>query len=61
MYLLPVRSEVTVKEKRPVILSNILNAEREVLCSLFERIVTKPTKWHVHPLKTQISLGIRPV
>ena len=25
------------------------------------RIVTKPTKWHVHPAKTQISLGIRPV
>ena len=21
--------------------------------------VTKPTKWHVHPAKTQISLGIR--
>ena len=25
------------------------------------RIVTKPTKWHVRPAKTQISLGIRPV
>ena len=25
------------------------------------RLVTKPTKWHVHPAKTQISLGIRPV
>ena len=25
------------------------------------RIVTKPTKWHVLPAKTQISLGIRPV
>ena len=23
--------------------------------------MTKPTKWHVHPAKTQISLGIRPV
>ena len=23
--------------------------------------LTKPTKWHVHPLKTLISLGIRPV
>ena len=23
--------------------------------------ITKPTKWHVHPAKTQISLGIRPV
>ena len=25
------------------------------------RIVRKPTKWHVRPAKTQISLGIRPV
>ena len=25
------------------------------------RLVTKPTKWHVHPAKTQISKGIRPV
>ena len=24
-------------------------------------IMTKPTKWHVRPVKTQISLGIRPV
>ena len=24
-------------------------------------LTTKPTKWHVHPAKTQISLGIRPV
>ena len=24
-------------------------------------LVKKPTKWHVHPAKTQISLGIRPV
>ena len=23
--------------------------------------MTKPTKWHVHPAKTQICLGIRPV
>ena len=28
---------------------------------ILSRIVTKPTKWHVHPSKTQISLGIRPV
>ena len=26
-----------------------------------EPIVTKPTKWHVRPAKTRISLGIRPV
>ena len=25
------------------------------------RDMTKPTKWHVRPAKTQISLGIRPV
>ena len=25
------------------------------------RLVTKPTKWHVCPAKTQTSLGIRPV
>ena len=25
------------------------------------RLVTKPTKWHVRPAKTQISLGIYPV
>ena len=25
------------------------------------RLETKPTKWHVRPAKTQISLGIRPV
>ena len=24
------------------------------------RLMTKPTKWHVRPAKTQISLGIRP-
>ena len=25
------------------------------------RLMIKPTKWHVRPAKTQISLGIRPV
>ena len=25
------------------------------------RLMTKPTKWHVCPTKTQISLGIHPV
>ena len=28
---------------------------------LLSRLMTKPTKWHVRPAKTQISLGIRPV
>ena len=30
--------------------------ERKLSCSM-----TKPTKWTVHPAKTQINLGIRPV
>ena len=25
------------------------------------RLLTKPSKWHVRPAKTQLSLGIRPV
>ena len=25
------------------------------------RLMTNPTKWHVRPATTQISLGIRPV
>ena len=29
--------------------------------TLFSHIMTKPTKWHVRPAKTQISLGICPV
>ena len=32
-----------------------------MVSSYLSRIVTKPTKWHVHPAKTQISLGICPV
>ena len=37
--------------------SNMMRCE----CLYMSRLVTKPTKWHVHPAKTQISLGIRPV
>ena len=29
--------------------------------TLMSHLMTKPTKWHVRPAKTQISLGIRPV
>ena len=36
----------------------ILNRNKQFEMS---RIVTKPTKWHVSPAKTQISLGIRQV
>ena len=32
-----------------------------VLIKEMSRLMTKPTKWHVRPAKTQISLGIRPV
>ena len=32
----------------------ILNKNKQIL-------MTKPTKWHVRPAKTQISLGIHPV
>ena len=32
-----------------------------MLCVYMSRLVRKPTKWHVRPTKTQISLGIRPV
>ena len=28
---------------------------------ILSRLMTKPTKWHVRPAKTQISLGIHPV
>ena len=28
---------------------------------VMSRLMTKPTKWHVRPVKTQISLGIHPV
>ena len=29
--------------------------------SHLSHVMTKPTKWHVRPAKTQISLGIRPI
>ena len=35
---------------------NLSSTIEEMSC-----LMTKPTKWHVHPAKTQISLGIRPV
>ena len=35
---------------------------RSILSQIhMSRLMTKPTKWHVRPAKTQISLGIRPV
>ena len=51
----------------PVLLSLLFN-DLKLLCAksynrkqYLSRIVTKLTKWHVRPAKTQISLGIRPV
>ena len=43
--------------------------EKEKRCDMTHRIelykmncsITKPTKWHLRPAKTQISLGIHPV
>ena len=32
-----------------------------LLCLKLSRLMTKQTKWHVRPAKTQIRLGIRPV
>ena len=34
---------------------------RSSISFYFSRLMTKPTKWHVRPAKTQINLGIRPV
>ena len=40
-----------------------LSVKRCLVCFVLylSRLMTKPTKWHVRPAKTQISLGIRPV
>ena len=37
-------------------ISQFRQVEYQISCPM-----TKPTKWHVRPAKTQISLGIRPV
>ena len=38
-----------------------LSTENEKCHEKMSHLETKPTKWHVRPAKTQISLGIRPV
>ena len=43
------------------VLSKSLRFWSKLLHNRMSRRVTKPTNWHVHPAKTQISLGIRPV
>ena len=39
------------------------NMTGKLICQIrrLSRLMTKPTKWHVRPAKTQISLDIRPV
>ena len=50
----------------PAQISKFKNAQHFLLC-IFQStgnlscLMTKPTKWHVRPAKTQISLGICPV
>ena len=39
----------------------VISGKFRLLIFNMSRNMTKPTKWHVHPAKTQISLGIRPV
>ena len=51
------RFQSDLKYDRQIYLSHRQSGNRVKYLS---RLVTKPTKWHVHPLKTQISLGIRP-
>ena len=38
-----------------------LSSDASFINGHFSRLMTKPTKWHVRPAKTQISLGIHPV
>ena len=40
---------------------NIMKVMSRCCLKHLSRLMTKPTKWHVRPAKTQISLGIRPV
>ena len=44
-------------------MGNLIKFHQFVLKSghIISRLMTKSTKWHVRPAKTQISLGIRPV
>ena len=49
--------EMAGEKIRYVFLQSKMSQKRKKM----SRITTKPTKWHVRPAKTQISLGIRPV
>ena len=39
----------------------MLLVDRTNINHMSDRLMTKPTKWYVRPVNTQISLGIRPV
>ena len=38
-----------------------INGSHKMVTIQLSSLMTKPTKWHVRPAKTQISLGIHPV
>ena len=57
LHVVVMEREVTrLTFKRRLHILIILDRKNDV-----SRLMTKPTKWHVRPAKTQISLGIRPV
>ena len=60
----PIWSESSLSSWRGSFLYNDVNGRSRFdcyYCSLMSPLMTKPTKWHVCPVKTQISLGIRPI
>ena len=62
--ILTPRKHVHGNVNSPVFCRNILLSHWQAAMRKLNdmsRLMTKPTKWHVRPAKTQISLGIRPV
>ena len=58
----PDKTKTCISEKnKKTMLTCLKRWERVGQTNNMSRLMTKPTKWHVHPLKTQITLGIRPV
>ena len=50
------------KTKSGIYISCVISLLSEDLFRIYlSRVMTKPTKWHVRPAKTQISMGICPV
>ena len=57
-------ASTTVKKKMPnlnLLKVIIIYKNKDNTSNDMSQGMTKPTKWHEHPEKTQISLGIRPV